>query len=86
MMTALERRAALLQRITIDPAVQHGQPCIRGTRTPVHVIVETVALGATFAEVRRQYPPLTDDDIRAALLHAARMTNEEITTLAAQPA
>ena len=79
-------RAQLLERIVADPAVQHGQPCIRGTRTPVHVIVETIALGATFDEVKRQYPPLIDDDISAALLYAARTTNEEISTLAAQPA
>lgn len=79
-------RAQLLERITVDPAVHHGQPCIRGTRTPVHIIVEAVALDATFDEVKRQYPQLTDDDIRAALLYAARTTNEEIATLAAQPA
>lgn len=84
-MTPIARRRELLNRITVDPAVQHGQPCIRGTRTPVHVIVETIALGATFDEAKRQYPPLTDDDIRAALLYAARTTNEEVSMLIAQP-
>lgn len=79
-------RAQLLERIAVDPAVYHGQPCIRGTRTPVHVIVEAIAVGATFDDVRKQYPPLTDDDIRAALLYAARTTNEEISEVVTQPA
>ena len=35
----------VLQRITVDPVIQHGKPCIKGTRTPVYIIIEALALG-----------------------------------------
>lgn len=67
----------LLKRIVADPKIQHGKPCIRGTRTPVHVILEALAMGNSVAEIKKEYPPLSDEDIRAALLFAALLSNEQ---------
>jgi len=58
-------------RIVIDPAIHHGDPCIRGTRIPVSVIAGSVADGDTPEQVMDAYPQLTTDDIRAALKFAA---------------
>jgi len=52
------------ERISIDPAIQHGKPVIRGTRVPVTRIVGGLAGGMTFEEVEREYC-VTADDIRA---------------------
>ena len=61
----------LRQRIEIDPRVMVGQPCIRGTRVPVRLILEILAHGAPLDEVFEDYPFLTRDDISACLLYAA---------------
>jgi uncharacterized protein (DUF433 family) len=61
----------LRQRIEIDPKVMVGQPCIRGTRVPVRLILVLLAHGATYEEIFEDYPWLTSDDIRACLLYAA---------------
>jgi uncharacterized protein (DUF433 family) len=59
-----------------------GKPVIRGTRLPVEIIVEKVAYGATIGDLRKDYPFLKGDDIRAALLYAAkRIANEEVYSL-----
>ncbi len=69
----------LLKRIVVDSKIMIGKPVIRGTRLPVEIIVEKVAYGATTEDLRRDYPFLKEDDIRAALLYAAkRIANEEI--------
>lgn len=67
----------LLERITVDAAVQHGKPCVRGTRTPVYVVLEALATGMTPADIFREFPPLTDDDLRACMSYAALLANEE---------
>jgi len=67
----------LLQRIMVDPKIQHGKPCVRGTRTPIHIILEAMALGTPTDEIKREYPPLTDEDIRAVLLFAALLSNQQ---------
>jgi len=67
----------LLERIAVDQHVQHGKPCIRGTRTPVYVVLEALATGMTAADVCREYPPVTDEDIRACMNYAALLANEE---------
>jgi uncharacterized protein (DUF433 family) len=70
---------ALLKRIVINPKIMLGKPVIKGTRLPVEIIVEKVAYGATTDDLRKDYPFLKEDDIRAALLYAAkRIANEEI--------
>lgn len=64
----------LLRRIVADPKVQHGKPCIKGTRTPVFVVIEALALGMGTSEIKREYGPLKDDDIRACLLYEDEQT------------
>jgi uncharacterized protein (DUF433 family) len=58
-------------RILLDPAIHHGDPCIRGTRVPVSVIIGSIADGDTLADVLAAYPSLTEEDVRAALRFAA---------------
>jgi len=73
------REEELLRRIIIDPKIMLGKPIIRGTRLPVEIIVEKIAYGVTFDELRKDYPFLTDEDIKAALLYAARsLAREEV--------
>ncbi len=64
-------RAAWQGRVRVDPAIHHGDPCITGTRVPVTIIVGSLAEGLTIADVLREYPQLTEDDVRAALAYAA---------------
>lgn len=64
------------ERISIDPNVCHGKPCIAGTRIWVSLIVDNLAAGATDAEILEAYPSLSSDDIRAALAYAAEMARE----------
>ncbi len=63
-----------LDRITVDPAVCHGRPCIRGMRYPVELIVDLLASGMTSQEVLADYPDLELDDVLAALEFAANVT------------
>jgi uncharacterized protein (DUF433 family) len=64
------------ERITIDPDVCHGKPCIKGTRIWVSLIVDNLASGATEDEIIDAYPSLTKADIRVALAYAAEMARE----------
>lgn len=66
------RERDLLKRISIDPEVMLGKPVIKGTRLPVDIIVEKMAYGETTEDIKKDYPFLTDQDIRAALLYAAK--------------
>jgi uncharacterized protein (DUF433 family) len=63
------------KRISIDPLVHHGDPCISGTRVPVSVIVGSIAEGDSFVDVLTSYPQLAREDIQAALLFAAEAVN-----------
>jgi uncharacterized protein (DUF433 family) len=65
------------ERIKIDPNVCHGKPCIRGTRIMVSVILDNLADGLSQEEIVREYPPLTLEDVRAALAYAAVLAGEE---------
>ena len=66
----------LLGRISMDPSICHGRPCIRGHRVWVSVIVDLLADGMTVEHILEQYPGLEADDIRACLAYAAEMTRE----------
>lgn len=69
-----------LQRITRNPEVMGGKPCIRGTRVTVGTILGLLAGGHDEAEVLEAYPYLEPDDIRAALSYAAwRLEELEVT-------
>lgn len=71
-------RDDLLQRISIDPNICFGKPCIRGTRIWVALIIENLAAGVSEPEILDAYPSLTADDIRAALAYAAEVTRERV--------
>jgi uncharacterized protein (DUF433 family) len=64
---------ALLSRITIDPAICHGKPTIRGLRYPVETLLELLSSGMTFEEILADYEDLERDDLRAVLAFAARV-------------
>ena len=68
--------ADLLQRITHDPAVMGGRPCIRGLRVTVGTVLGLLAAGRSEAEILEAYPYLVVDDIRAALAYATWRTEE----------
>ena len=59
------------KRITTDPEIVNGQPCIRGMRLTVRRVVESVGLYPDRAELKAEYPELEDEDIRQALEFAA---------------
>ncbi len=63
-----------LDRMTVDSAVCHGRPCIRGMRYPVELIVDLLASGMTSQEVLADYPDLELDDVLVALEFAANVT------------
>lgn len=60
-----------LERISIDPAVMNGQPCVRGTRITVKRVLYVLAEGRSREEIYQDFPRLDDEDIRQALLYAA---------------
>ena len=64
-------------RISVDPKVLDGQPCIRGLRISVRRVLQAVALYPEREELRREYPELQDEDIRQALEYAATRLNPE---------
>ncbi|MCU0597391.1 MAG: DUF433 domain-containing protein [Desulfobacterota bacterium] len=68
----------LLKRISVNPNVCFGRPCIRGTRIWVSLIVDNLAAGTKESEILNAYPQLQIDDIRAALAYAAEMTREHV--------
>lgn len=68
----------LLQRISIDPNVCFGKPCIRGTRIWVSLILDFLANGATEREILEAYPHLTREDILAAIAYGAEAARERI--------
>ena len=63
-------------RIVIDPKICHGKPVIRGTRTPVAIVVGSLAGGDSFETVQRDYD-ITADDVRAALAFAAELVEQK---------
>lgn len=67
-------RSELFPRITVDPEVCFGKPCIRGLRVRVSDVLEMLAAGASRADVLADYPYLEDADITAALAYAAKAT------------
>lgn len=63
---------ALLQRITLDPDKMLGKAVIKGSRLTVELVIEKLAHGATFDSIKEDYPFITEEDIRSALLYAAK--------------
>ena len=70
-------------RISSDPAVMMGKPCIKGTRITVELILRKLGAGRSMTDLLEAYPQLTEDDVRAALAFAADYMQHE-TVLAAE--
>lgn len=73
----------LLKRVTVDPAVCTGKPCIRGTRIYITVILDALAEGLTPEQIIDHYPSLTPDDIKAAVAYAAELARENVWKISA---
>lgn len=73
----------MLERITIDPEICHGKPCIKGTRIAVFVILDLLAANLSVEEIIEAYPDLTIEDIKAAIEYAALITREKTVRLKA---
>jgi uncharacterized protein (DUF433 family) len=65
-------------RITIDPNICHGKPCIKGTRIIVSVILDNLANGMKEEDILSSYPSLTSEDIQAAIAYAAELSHERL--------
>ena len=65
-----------MDMIAVDPDVVHGQARIRGTRIPVSVVLDCLAVGMTDDEILAQYPTLTAEGIRAAAAYRATLSSE----------
>ena len=78
--------ANLLDRISIDPEVWGGQPCIKGTRIWVSLVLDLLADGLSEAAVRAEYPQLTRDDILAAIAYGAEAARERVIPVPVEPA
>ena len=63
----------LLSRVVSDPKIGGGEPCIRGTRIHVAVILDSLAEGLSPTEIVEHFPPLREQDVRAAVAYAAEL-------------
>lgn len=68
----------LLGRVTVDPGVCGGQPCVRGTRIAITIVLDALAEGLTEDAIIDHYPTLIKDDIRAAVAYAAELARENV--------
>ena len=71
-----------IERIVSDSKICSGKPCIKGTRIPVHIILDLLAAGESFEGIKKAYPNITDEDIRACLLYASILADEEAGVIA----
>jgi uncharacterized protein (DUF433 family) len=70
----MDRAMSLLDRITIDPALCRGKPCVRGLRYPVETLLELLSAGMSTEEILADYQDLERDDVLAVLAFAARLS------------
>lgn len=70
-------------RISIDPAVCHGKPCIEGTRIMVSVILDNLADGETTESIKQGYQ-IEDEDVQAALQYAAELARDRVLSIPAE--
>lgn len=70
----------MVRRISVNPEICGGKPCIKGTRIPVHMVLELVEEGISFDNIlKNYYPHITEEDIKACIEYAkAIIENEEI--------
>lgn len=69
------------QRISIDPKIMHGTPCIKGTRIPVSIVLDNLAADVSPERILTEYPTLEREDLTAALAYAAEVAREGIIAL-----
>jgi uncharacterized protein (DUF433 family) len=69
------------ERIAVDPAICHGQACIKGTRIMVAVILDNLAAGVPNDELLKSYPSISVGDIQAAIQYAAELARERLVNL-----
>lgn len=67
----------LKKHLYVDAAIQHGKPCVNGTRTPVFVILEALATGMTFPQIEKEFSPVSTKDIQACILYAALLADDQ---------
>lgn len=77
-------REELLARITVDPNVCFGRPCIRGHRVWVSLILDYLASGMTSEDIMKQYPQLDAADILACLAYGAELSRERVVEIPAE--
>jgi len=71
-----QSRTELLQRISVDPNICFGKPCIRGHRIWVSVILDMLAEGVSVEEILENYPGITEEDVRACIAYGSEMSRE----------
>jgi uncharacterized protein (DUF433 family) len=71
----------LLTRISVDPNVCFGKPCVRGKRIWVSLLLDFLASGATIEEILADYPSLERDDVLAAIAYGAEMSRQRFVDL-----
>jgi uncharacterized protein (DUF433 family) len=76
----------MLDRVTIDPNVCGGRPCIKGTRLWVSLLLDLLASGTSEAELLIEYPQLTHDDVLAAIAYGAMASRERVLPIKASGA
>ncbi len=75
----------LLDRISVDPKVCHGQACVKGTRIMVWLVVQYLAHGDSMDDVLVAYPSLAREDIQACLAYAAEIARERVLPVEVTP-
>jgi uncharacterized protein (DUF433 family) len=75
------KRDDLLRRISVDPNICFGKPCIRGHRIWVSLILDFLASGCSFDQIRENYPGIEDADILACIAYGAEMSRERYVEL-----
>ncbi len=68
----------MFKRISVNPNICHGKVCIKGTRIPVHIILDLLSAGETVGNILEAYPQVTKEDVHECLLYAAVLASEEI--------
>ena len=71
----------MFERISVNPNVCHGQPCIKGTRIMVWLILAYLANGDSIEDVLQAYPQLTREDVLESLTYAAEVTRERVVSI-----
>jgi uncharacterized protein (DUF433 family) len=66
-----------MERVVVDPKIMAGKPVIRGTRIPIDTILRALAEGLSIKELLEDYPQLTEEDVKAALIYSAKLVSSE---------